>query len=247
MPPNHRLVKSMLVNSLFLSGCILCGNSNAALLNNSILSFSAGTTSCLLNNNTYPDCSYGTTVSSGSYIGFDTNANGVVSSAELAALDQVQGITLGTLQGIGQIDNQWEHITGFGQHFQSSAITILSDDGAGNVTLDFSGWNMQWTFKDTLFGTENYDLGGGNLAFPSETGVATVSCGLDCSTGDSFVLDYAVHTLSYTDEGNALPSTLYQLHLEGTINAVPVPAAFWLFTSGLLAVAGLSGKTRKSA
>jgi len=36
----------------------------------------------------------------------------------------------------------------------------------------------------------------------------------------------------------------YKLHLEGTISAVPVPAAVWLFGSGLIGLTGMARRKR---
>lgn len=248
MPLHQKLIKPMLVNSLLLSSSILYSNVNASLLSNSTLKFDAGVYVCLISG-TFPNCMHGLThVVSGSYMGFDTNGSQTVDLPERAALEEVQGINLGVIQSIGKIDKQYEHITGFGQHFSNSAINILSDDGSGNVTLDLSGWNMQWMYKSdssaAFWGIENYSLGGGHPSYPDETGIATVTCDLDCSIGDRFILDYSVHTLPIEGDGNGLNNTQYELHLEGTISAVPLPAAVWLFGSGLVGLIGVARRKK---
>ena len=83
-----------------------------------------------------------------------------------------------------------------------------------------SGWNIEWN-------GETIDVGEG-LA-------AVVSCATDCGGGDAYTLDYSA----------VIPSGLftgvtYSLHLEGNIGVVPVPAAVWLFGSGLFVLAGFS-------
>ena len=64
--------------------------------------------------------------------------------------------------------------------------------------------------------------------------MATITCdtGSGCSDGAGYMLDY----FATTAEGDisSKGGVSYSLHLEGTISAVPVPAAIWLFASGLI-------------
>jgi len=90
-----------------------------------------------------------------------------------------------------------------------------------------TGWNVFWNDETVPWDKGSY---------------ATVTCGIDCKIGDSFVLDYTAVNL----EPGVLFGFYYELHLEGTIaSAVPVPAAVWLFGSGLIGLFGFA-KRRKS-
>jgi hypothetical protein len=71
-----------------------------------------------------------------------------------------------------------------------------------------------------------------------DTGVATITCVVDCSNGDTYVLDYIGHIPLGGTSG--LGGEVVVIHLEGTISAVPIPAAVWLFGSGLLGLIGVS-------
>jgi hypothetical protein len=42
------------------------------------------------------------------------------------------------------IDNPWLFFGNTGTHQTTSPVTIMSDDGIGNVALAFSGWNVTW-------------------------------------------------------------------------------------------------------
>ena len=67
----------------------------------------------------------------------------------------------------------------------------------------------------------------------------------DCETGDTFTLTYSA-TAPVSDlifnTGNE-----YKLYLVGTIgaaSAVPVPAAVWLFGSGLISLVGFARRKK---
>jgi len=131
----------------------------------------------------------------------------------------------------GDMDAGWGFFGAAGWHTTNDAdgVTVASDDLSGNATLDMSGWTVFWNGGDI-------DMGTGMAA--------TVTCGNTCEAGDSFTLDYDAVVPSGGFAGVA-----YALHLEGTIgaaSAVPVPAAVWLFGSGLVGLAGVA-RRRKAA
>lgn len=159
------------------------------------------------------------------------------------AIEGKNGINLGTSQlsdaiPSGNIDMPWQGFLGYtGVHQTSSPVTIVSDDHAGNVVLDFGGWNY---IQPDIRGS-----------WPAETGylgsnmLATMSCANNCSNGESFTLDFSSQMpLWFYDTGN-IGGMQYQLHIEGVItSAVPIPSAMWLFGSSLL---GLVGVARRKA
>ena len=202
---------------------------NAALASNATLDFSNGTYVCNAGAGTYPACDYGTNVPTGSYFGMDTNGSGTITNPEKNALTSAGGVTLGTAQAIGDIDMTWSFGGNPGNHYTSSALNVTSAVG-NTATIDMSPWTVNWNGGDI-------DMGQG--------ADATVTCGVDCSVGDTFTLDYAAIVPSGGFAGFG-----YTLHLVGTIaegtSAVPVPAAVWWFGSGLVGLAGVA-RRRKAA
>lgn len=222
-------------------------NAHAALASYATLQFTSGVNTCI-GTDIFPDCPNGRTVTSGSYFSFDYNGNEKLDYDERNAITLLNGIILNTSQpaygshtgepiGIEgpNIDAPFNFFGNTGMHQTTSPVTILSDDGSGHVLLNFSGWNMLWT------GVESIPLGG-DLARISDTGMATVTCNLDCSHGDTFTLAYTAHVR--TGDPSGLGGIRYGLHMEGVINAVPVPTAVWLFGSGLIGLASVAQRRK---
>lgn len=175
---------------------------------------------------------YGNLVVGGSYFAMDNDGSGVFEKAERVGLvaGTDGGIALGSVQGLGGIDQTWGFFGNPGNHVQAGTLSVASDDGAGNATLNMSGWTVMWGAPQAPI-----DMGQGANA--------VITCATDCSLGDTYTLDY---TAIVPDGGFA--GVNYQLHLEGTIgaSAIPVPAAVWLFGSGLVGLAGIA-RRRKTA
>ena len=86
----------------------------------------------------------------------DSNASGfVLGIAPFTPINAFNGVVIGTTQPASgahggppngsespDIDMPWFFFNATGMHQTTSPIDILTDDGAGNVTLDFSGWNV---------------------------------------------------------------------------------------------------------
>jgi hypothetical protein len=179
--------------------------------------------------------------SSGSYFGFDFNGDDTVSSDERIAISQHNGLILGTVQVASgshdgaidgsespDIDNPWSMFSITGMHATSSATTVTST-GVNMADIDFSGWFIDWVAN----GVTTTGLGGG---------LASVACAVDCSVNDAYTLDYS----AIVDQGDpsVFAGVLYTLHLEGTISAVPVPTAVWLFGSGLIGLMGIARRKK---
>lgn len=126
------------------------------------------------------------------------------------------------------IDNPWTFFGNTGMHLTTSPVTTLSSS-ANVISLDFSGWGLTWN------GHSFISLGQGAWT-GYQDGVATVTCAVDCSNGDNYQLDYTATIPSQDPSG--FGGVRYRLELHGTISAVPVPAALWLFVSGLVIVTG---------
>jgi hypothetical protein len=231
--------KTLISAALAAAGMIAAmPSANAALATDALLNFDPGVTG-----------GYYGFVTGGSYFTMDSNGDGIFKASERTAMSQNVGLAIGTAQGASGshsgapdgsetpgIDNPWNFFSNTGMHGTSSAVNILSDDGVGNVTLDFSGWYVTWN------GIPVIDMGAGAFG-----GVANVTCGIDCSLGDTYTLAYEAAVPAGDPSG--FGGVAYQLNLVGTIgqqSAVPVPAALWLFGSGLLGLAGVA-RRRKTA
>lgn len=140
-----------------------------------------------------------------------------------ATLDSLNGLIIGTVQPtFPDIDQQWTSAQFgiVGNHYTTSAVTVI--DGS---TLDFSGWVM------------NVGDISGDHAFGATQGIANYTF-----DGSNFTLDY--HWDAITSNGGnhigSLAVSVYDLHLVGTVSTVPVPAAVWLFGSGLIGLIGFA-------
>ena len=189
---------------------------SAALPFNTQLEFDPGSSS-----------SYGK-VLSGSYFGMDTNGDGIVRSQERTPLSQHNGLIIGTIQAatgshIGYpdgtespgIDAPWSFFSHTGMHYTSSPSNVISNDGAGHVTLDFSGFGVTWN------GIAMIDMGG--LAWEGNNdGEAVLTCQVRCALGERYTLDYSA-TVPASDSG--FGGVRYNFHLEGTVSQAgpPVP------------------------
>lgn len=131
------------------------------------------------------------------------------------------------------IDMPWTFFGNTGMHFTEEPITIISITG-DTMLLDFSGWRREWSGIVS-------DLGGD--ASLGDTGIAEVVCSIDgCPVGSDYVLSYSYHIRS--DDQTGFNFVEQYLRLEGTIEAIPVPAAIWLFGSGLLALMGVAKRKK---
>ncbi len=197
-------------------------SASAALASNAVLDFDAGVAGG----------NYGFIVS-GSYFAMDNNSDDIFKTNERTAISTANGLELGTTQNAATIDNTWVFFSNNGVH-QTTSDTTVSNAVANTADIDFSGWEVFWN---------NVHI---NMGAGASNGVASIVCDVDCAIGDGFSLDYfaTVPDDGATNFGNVN----YTLHLEGTIggevSAVPVPAAVWLFGTGLL---GLVGVARRKA
>lgn len=215
-------MKKILLGTAIIAAASMSSAANAALASNANLDF----------NDFVLGGYYGTAVVGGSYFAMDTDGSGTFITKERTGITKATGLAVNTAQAAGTIDNSWVFFGPSGSHSTLSATTILSQT-ASSADLDFSGWTVDWN---------NTEI---NMGSGASGGVGTVVCAVNCSLGDTFSLDYfaTVPNDGTTNFGNVS----YMVHLEGTIgevSAVPVPAAAWLFGTGLL---GLVGVARRKA
>ena len=219
----------------------LSTQAQAALSANATLQFNAGSKDCVLGGTPPSNCTYGVTTTLGSYFSMDSDGNGSVSDNERTVISMNNGIILGTTQdasgshsGVPDgssenpgIDSPWSFFGNTGMHRTTSAITILSDDGAGNVTLDFAGWNVTWN------GITSIPMGGDTANFPTDDGTAVLTCytdsnstgagsEVDCTNGTFFILSYPNAHVPLGD-ASGFGGVAYTVYLEGTISVPNSP------------------------
>lgn len=164
----------------------------------------------------------------------------------------------------GGLDQEWLFNGNSGMHFTTSPITIVdndvNNDGGFTKTLDFTGWRMTWnaipsiplgggaqdcgTSTDGICvvpGLEPVDIAG---TYDNGSGLATITCSTaSCSSSSTFTLTYAA-VIPMADPSN-FDGVPYSLDITGKVNAVPVPAAAWLFGSGLAGLLAVSRRKKE--
>lgn len=220
-----------ILGSAIILACAAAGvstSANAALASNAVLNIVSSTCGGV-------DCvydSYGSLtngpINGGSYFAMDTNGSKTFTAAERVDVTALGGITLGTAQAAGTIDT-WSFYGAVGQHMTTQGLSVVSSVG-NTAVIDMNGWTVFWN-------NGQIDMGQGTDP--------TITCGVDCGVGDTFSMTYVA-----TVPSGGFAGVMYQLRLVGTIgagaSAVPVPAAVWLFGSGLLGLAGVA-RRRKAA
>jgi hypothetical protein len=117
-------------------------------------------------------------------------------------------------------------------------VTQISHSG-NTATLDFRGWDWPWNGIPSIPQSDPAN-------FPGDTGIATMTCSLaSCSNTSSYTLDYAGHVpLSHP---SGFGGVVFTTHLEGHVGPepIPLPAALWLFGSGIAGLAAFARRRRK--
>lgn len=192
----------------------------------------------------------------GSYFGMDISSDARITYFEKAALAEgTTGLVIGTTTARGAnhsgvpvypddtnaIDLPWNFFGNTGSDYLRVAVTGDTTNG-----LNMSGWTVTWNNVPAI------DMGGGAwqplncdaLGCTGHTftnGVARFQW--DGVYGHNYILDYSatVPRDGLTNFGGVL----YYLHLEGVVQAVPIPATAWLFGSVLLGLIGIARRKNK--
>ena len=239
-----------------------------ALTTGATLVFDTGVGICVLGG-TYPDsCNHGVaTVGSGTWFAMDTNGNGlengekvpVTNTGDGDASPKGAGWTIGstytsTGSHSGGVDGSespafdiWEFFSGTGMHQITSAVTVVDDAYGGDANvkvLDISGWNVTWNgIPGIPMGGDAVNFGTTGLAGEMNSGLALMTCSTaSCSDSSTFTLDFQSQVPK--GDGSGFGGVGYFYHAEGVISAVPVPAAVWLFGSGLLGLVGVARRKK---
>ena len=236
--------KTLIFAAVAAAGMVAAPSAQAALAADAQLLMGPQDGFCDFGLGTYPDGCLVAAVPDANYFAMDSDGSGVFDNGERVGIEAGLdgGILLGVSQMVtsetfgvpGSIDVTWNFFGAPGNHIQDGTIAVSSTAG-NTATINMTGWTVFWG-DPTSPDRGAIDMGTGADAI--------VTCGVDCGVNDTFTLDYEAVVPSGAFQGVA-----YQLHLTGTVgpgSAVPVPAAVWLFGSGLLGLVGVA-RRRKAA
>ena len=216
-------MRKYLLNAVAIFMLTYFQNAQAILVNGSTLDFTAAITST-----SQPAAGAGSWWAfpdSSLYLGIES-FNGLIVGTAQSASGSHTGAPDGTESPA--IDKAWQAFGNTGMLETTSPTNIVSASG-NTATLNFMGIAVDWNGIDAISIYE---------PLAGDTGFASVTCAVDCGLGDTYMLDYSGHTnLSDPGKDGGVP---FLIHLEGTITAVPIPAAVWLFGSGLLGLVGMA-------
>jgi len=197
------------------------------------------------------------TSTSGSYFAMDTNGNTKIAQGEKVVIGQgTTGLVIGVSTSAGAshtgaptagdtnaIDAPWGFFGNTGSDYTTVGVT--GDTTAG---LGMSGWTVTWS------GIPAIPMGTG--AWTAVTGAGSTGAqgaftngvgrfAWDGVYGDAYTLDY--HATVPNGDPSGFGNVFYELHLQGVVNqaaVIPVPAAAWLFGSGLMGLVGIARRRK---
>ena len=195
----------------------------------------------------------------GSYFGMDISGNSNISGTEQFPISGVgaPGIVIGqtntagvyhpgapTAGDVGPVDNAWHFNNSTGTHW-FNGIAPTGDTTNG---INFGGWTMAWNTSGNIpLNSGAWTPGNCATSLGCSAG-ATFTDGMaffswDGVYGNAYQIDYTA-----TFQNTGFSGTQYFLRLTGIVSAapVPVPAAVWLFGSGLLGLIGVARRKSSS-
>lgn len=195
-----------------------------------------------------------TDVNSGSYYGVDTNGDHAISGQEKTLLSQgTTGLVIGVSTSPGAYHSgaptasDTNAITAPDYFFGNTGSWYSNTPITGNTVsgLNMSDWDWAWNTLSTTH------LGG--MAWQPTNCTALGCSGYTFANGvGRFQWDgiyghgYTLDTTSTIPPGDpsGIGGAQFYTHLEGIVTAVPVPAAAWLFASGIMGLASISRRRR---
>ena len=175
----------------------------------------------------------------GSTLSIDSGSYFSIEGAGQVLTTDIDGVILGSVQiydfsFTGNTIDEFTFLGAPGMHYTTSPTNVINSSG-NTATIDFSGWS--WAFN----GIEGFNLGSGSWG-SNPDGIANIICNVDCGNGDTYSLFYTATVPE--DEPYGFANLTYELYLTGTVSAVPVPAAVWLFGSGLIGLIGVARRKK---
>ncbi len=180
---------------------------------------------------------------SGSWFGMDTDNSSSITNTEKTSLAAVNspGLYIGQTNTAGPYSNgvslvgsagpivdSWSFFGSSGTNFVTTAVTGSTETG-----LDLSGWTVAWNNVASI------DMGGNAWGTGFTNGTANFTW--DGVIGSVYTLDY---TAAVPVDSPAFPGVKYQLHLEGTVQAVPEASTYGMMLAGL-GLVGFAVRRRK--
>ena len=185
------------------------------------------------------------TIGTGSWFAVDADGAGAIDAVEMVSIAPGTdgGVRIGSTQAAGAIDT-WTWFATAGSHY--TTVAPVGDTTSG---IDFSGWSIFYGGSPVEV---LVDYGAWTPTNCASLGCAGVDFIADVAAfswsgnyGDGYSLWYSWSFLNA--EPGIFEPTNYVLHLEGTVQPVPVPAAVWLFGSGLLGLVGAARRKVQSS
>lgn len=182
-----------------------------------------------------------TNVASGTWFGMDTDGNLKIAGTEKTPVFTTGGgaLVVGTTQAAGTFDT-WSF---FGQPGTDKTTVAVSGSTSGGLNL--SGWTVFWGGGDIPMTGGSWTPGNA-AALGAPTSGYSDGLGIfnwDGVYGHSFEVWY---TATVPSGASCCVGVKYLLHMAGTVQAVPVPAAAWLFGSGLLGLVGIARRKKNA-
>lgn len=269
--------KQKLVSSAILLACgTFSSQTQAALPVDAVLNFTSSDMACfpIPTAGTYPACSSSAVaapLNTGTYFSMDSNGSGTVGNNERVQMYAGEGLRL-TISGYPNVtqdssgshsgppngtetptvDGAWNFFGNTGMHQTTSPVTVVSNDNAGNVVVEFAGWGVTWNsisniamggcsatgLANCIGGVDNDNGTTATLTCYSDAGRTVVA---DCSIGSYFKLNHAAHVPLDDPSFGGVPYTLQLVGQIGGFNTPPVTSNYTYQVSSATAVPAPTG------